>query len=77
MSLVMSWLNYSPQQSRACLLCKWVKEEVAQASDFPDMIKRSRLLPPPALLFSEKESYQSFSMKARVRRDLTHMSPRD
>lgn len=75
MSLVMTWLNYSPQQSWACLLCKWAKEEVDQASDFPDMIKRSRLLPPPALLFFEKESYQSFSMKARVRREsYTHLS---
>lgn len=77
MSLVMTWLNYSPQQSRACLLCKWAKEEVDQASDFPDMIKRSRLCPPPALLIFGEESYQSFSVKARVRRGLTHISPRD
>lgn len=51
MSLVMTWLNYSPQQSQACLLCKCAKEEVDQASDFPVMIKRLRPSPSPALLF--------------------------
>lgn len=49
MSLVMTWLNYSPQQNWACLLCKWAEEEVDQASDFPGMIKRSRRsLPAPS-----------------------------
>lgn len=72
MSLVMTWLNYSPQQSQACLLRKCAEEEVDRASDFPAMIKRLRRSPSPKPLSLLKKNHAT--EKDRVRKYLhTHL----
>lgn len=70
MSLVMTWLNYSPQQSQACLLCKCAEEELDQAPGF--MIKRLRCSPSPnPFVLFEKESHRREGQSQKI--SYTHL----